>query len=68
MGDQGPGLSPPEAQLVEESLALADARLDLIPGFQMMAQEFTIPEGLGIAQKTRLFPEVLAKGLERVPR
>jgi len=68
LGDHGPGFSPPESQLMKESLALADPHLDLILCFQVMAQEFSVPERLRIAQQVGFFPKVLADGLESVLR
>jgi hypothetical protein len=49
-------------------VALTDAHVDLIAGFQVMAQEFAISEGMGIAQEPRLASKILADDLEGAPR
>jgi hypothetical protein len=48
---------------MEEPLALTDAHVDLIASFQVMAQKFPVPEGLGIAQESRLASEILTDEL-----
>lgn len=50
--------------MMEKPLALTDPHINLIPGLQMMTQQFAVPEGLRIAQESRSLPEILADGLQ----
>jgi hypothetical protein len=48
---------------MEQPLALTDAHVDLIVGFQVMAQKLAVPEGLWISQESRLASEILTDDL-----
>jgi len=49
---------------MEEPLALPDSHIDLVAGFQVMAQEFSIPDVLGITQEPGLPSKILADDLQ----
>src|SRR3990172_4193533 len=58
LGDQGPGLAPPEAELTEQALTLPDPQAKAVRLAQMVAEELAIPEVLAVPQVAGPAPKV----------
>ena len=65
LGNKRAWLAPPKAQLRKQPLALADAQMNTIGRIQMMAEQFAIPQALGITPLPRVTAQVLAHLLQR---